>query len=232
MSHATAPHDYQERDKPLNLRNRTTQGAATIGLLLATTVLAAPQAMAASKGPSSAPVNSVTSKPLGQLGPLTALVIERLLVSDDVAASKFGTASPIEDPVREAQVLEQVRQQAEAVGVNSQAAVAIFRDQITASKEVQRGLFARWTAHPDEAPTTRPDLSEIRGRLDQLTTALLAELKDTESLRNKPVTCSVQLALAEVSGAALERLDTLHRQALRTATDSVCRPAGLGEQQS
>ncbi|MFG2306933.1 chorismate mutase [Actinacidiphila glaucinigra] len=166
--------------------------------------------------------SSATIKPLGKLGPLTSLVIERLRVSDDVAASKFGTDSPIEDPVREAQVLEQVRQQAEAAGLNSQAAVTIFRDQITASKEVQRGLFAHWAAHPDEAPTTRPDLGQIRARLDQLTTALLAELKNTEPLRNKPVACSVQLTLAEVTGAAMERLDTLHRRALQTATDSVC----------
>ncbi|MQY40792.1 Secreted chorismate mutase [Streptomyces sp. RB17] len=209
----------------MNLRNRTTHGAATVGLLLAATVLAAPQAMAAGTGTNAEPATSTTAEPLGKLGPLTGLVIERIRVSDDVAASKFGTASPIEDPVREAQVLEQVRQQADAAGVNSDAAVAFFQDQITASKDVQRGLFARWTAHPEEAPTTRPDLGQVRTRLDQLTTSLLAELKNTEHLRDKPVACSVQLTLADVTGAALEHLDTLHRQALRTATDSVCYPS-------
>ncbi|MFD6288465.1 chorismate mutase [Streptomyces sp. NPDC060205] len=159
---------------------------------------------------------------LGRLGPLTDLIIERLQIGDDVAASKFGTDSPIEDPVREQQVLEQVRVKAEALGVNPDAAVAFFQDQITASKIVQRGLFARWTAHPEEAPTTRPDLGPIRERLDQLTTELLRELKGTEQLRDKPVACAVQLSLAAGSGAALERLDALHRQALRTGTHSVC----------
>ncbi|MBC2866360.1 chorismate mutase [Streptomyces mexicanus] len=186
-------------------------------------------AMSAPANTESVTVTVNAAEPLRKLGPLTDLVIERIRVSDDVAASKFGTGSPIEDPVREAQVLEQVRTQAEAAGVNPDAAVAFFQDQIAASKVVQKGLFARWTAHPEEAPTTRPDLGPIRERLDQLTTALLQELKDTEHLRDKPVACTVQLALAAGSGAVLERLDTLHRQALGTATQSVCRsgePAG------
>ncbi|TQS25584.1 chorismate mutase [Microbispora sp. KK1-11] len=170
-----------------------------------------------------------SSVALGRLGPLTDVVIERIRVSDDVAASKFGTDSPIEDPVREEQVLAQVRKQADAAGVNPDAAVAFFQDQITASKVVQRRLFARWTAHPEEAPTKRPDLGQIRERLDRLTTDLLHELKNTERLRDKPIACTAQLALATRSGARQERLDTLHRQALRVATQSVCRssePAG------
>ncbi|GAA2562999.1 hypothetical protein GCM10010423_77500 [Streptomyces levis] len=209
----------------MNLQNRTTRYAATVGLLLATTALTAPQAIAAQTRTPTGPVSTTAAEPLGKLGPLTGLVIERIQISDDVAASKFGTDSPIEDPVREAQVLDSVRKQAEAAGVDADTAVAFFRDQITASKIVQRGLFDRWTAHPEEAPTTRPDLGPIRSKLDQLTTALLAELKDTEKVRSTPVACQVQLALAGVSGAAVEHLDPLHRQALRTATDSVCRPA-------
>jgi chorismate mutase len=202
-----------------------TRYAVITGFLGAATVLTVPQAMAMS---TPVPAESVsgtvqTAKPLDELSPLTALVIERIRVSDDVAASKFGTDSPIEDPVREAQVLEQVRTQAGAAGLDPDAAAAFFQDQITASKAVQNGLFARWTAHPEEAPTTRPDLGPIREQLDQLTTALLQELKDTEALRERPIACMVQLALATGSGAVLERLDTLHRQALRTATQSVCR---------
>lgn len=212
----------------MNLRNHMTRYAAIAGFLGAATVLTVPQAMATSAQVNTGSVNGAVQKarPLGALGLLTDLVIERIRVSDAVAASKFGTDSPIEDPVREEQVLAQVRTQAGAVGVDADAAVAFFRDQITASKIVQKGLFARWTAHPEEAPTTRPDLGPIRERLDQLTTALLQELKDTEELRDEPVACTVQLALATGSGAALERLDTLHRQALRTAAESVCRTDG------
>ncbi|WP_235882285.1 gamma subclass chorismate mutase AroQ [Streptomyces apricus] len=158
-------------------RRNTTRHATIAALFGATTALAVPQAMAAAMPApthTEAPSGGVrTAEPLGRLIPLTDLVIERLQVSDDVAASKYGTDSPIEDPAREEQVLEQVRTQAVATGVDPDAAVAFFRDQITASKVVQKGLFARWSAHPQEAPTTRPDLGLIRERLDRLTTALL-----------------------------------------------------------
>ncbi|MEV4567765.1 chorismate mutase [Nonomuraea sp. NPDC049419] len=207
----------------MNLRTRMTRFAVIAGMFGATTALYVPEAMASA---TPAAVGGVVAAPpsssLGKLGPLTDLVIERLLVSDDVAASKFGTDSPIEDPVREQQVLDQVRRQAEDLGVDGDATVAFFRDQITASKVVQKGLFARWTAHPEEAPATRPDLAEIRQRLDRLTTELLNSLKATEHIRKKPVACATQLTLATASGAKREHLDALHRQALKTATDSVC----------
>ncbi|MDQ0779778.1 chorismate mutase-like protein [Streptomyces aurantiacus] len=163
-----------------------------------------------------------TSESVGRLGPLTDLVIQRLRVSEDVAASKFGTGSPIDDPAREQQLLEQVRRQAGALGLDPVSVTAFFQDQITASKVVQKGLFARWSAHPAEVPTTRPDLGQIRTRLDQLTEDLLRELKHTVRLRDEPTACPVQLALAAGSGAVLQRLDSLHRQALMGALHSVC----------
>lgn len=215
----------------MNLRKNMTRCATVAALVVPVAALAAPQAMAATgthaaTGRAGGTVEP--AEPLGRLGPLTDLVIERIRISDDVAASKFGTASPIEDPVREEQVLEGVRAQAAVVGVNPDEAAVFFRDQITASKAVQKGLFARWTAHPEGAPATRPDLGPIRERLDQLTSELLQELKDTQELRDKPIACAVQLALAGGSGAALERLDTLHRQALRTASHSVCGSSASG----
>lgn len=72
-----------------------------------------------------------------------------------MAASKFGTGSPIDDPAREQQVLGQVRDQATALGLDPEVAAVFFRDQITASKVVQRGLFDRWTAHPREEDHAR-----------------------------------------------------------------------------
>ncbi|MEV5889542.1 chorismate mutase [Nonomuraea fuscirosea] len=215
----------------MNLRTRMTRYAMIAGMFGAATVPAAPQATAAATPMSAVGSAAEASTSRGKLGPLTDVVIERIRVGDDVAASKFGTDSPIEDPVREEQVLEQVRKQAVAAELDPDAAVAFFRDQITASKVVQKGLFARWTAHPQEAPTTRPDLGQIRERLDRLTTDLLAELKNTERVRDQPVACRVHLGLATASGAARERLDPLHRRALKTATQSVCRsgaPAGRG----
>ncbi len=81
-----------------------------------------------------------------------------------MAASEFGTGSPIDDPAREQQVLGQVRAQAGALELDQDAATAFFRDRITAGKVVQRGLFDRWTAHPDQAPShVRASRRSVRG---------------------------------------------------------------------
>ncbi|MEU6440858.1 chorismate mutase [Streptomyces sp. NPDC047046] len=208
----------------MNLRTNVARGAVLAALCVATTALTAPQALAAEphKNVAALAGTAGASTPFGALGPLTDLVIERIRVSDDVAASKFGTESPIDDPARESEVLERVREQAQANGVRPEAAVAFFRDQITASKVVQKGLFARWTAHPRQAPTTRPDLTVIRARLDRLTADLLHELGNTAQLRDKPTACSVELVWSTTSGAVLADLDALHRRALQAATPSVC----------
>lgn len=212
----------------MNLSKHTARYAIPAAAIAAVSTLAVAHPVSAA-APAAVDFRSVAggpAKPLGALGPLTDLVIQRILVGDQVAASKFGTDSPIEDPVREAQVLEQVRAQADASGVDPDEAVRFFSDQITASKIVQQGLFDRWTSHPEEAPTTRPDLAEIREQLDRLTVALLDELERTQAVRGKPVSCAVQQSLANLTGAATEHLDALHRRALTEATHSVCR---LGE---
>lgn len=156
---------------------------------------------------------------------MTDLAIQRLLVSDQVAAAKFGTGQPIDDPAREQQELAQVRQQAVILGIDPTATVQFFQDQITAGKIVQRGLFKQWTAHPAQAPTTRPDLGTIRQQLDQLTTEILQQLVSTRDIRHRTAACRIQLAEARVSGEILNRLDGLHRHALAVALESVCSPA-------
>jgi chorismate mutase len=181
---------------------------------------AEPQAALA---PSQKAVDSPRS--LGELGALADLAIQRLLVSDQVAAAKFGTGQPIDDPAREQQELDQVRQQATILGIDPTATAQFFQDQITASKIVQEGLFKRWTAHPAQAPTTRPDLGTIRQQLDQLTTEILQQLVSTQDIRHRTAACHVQLAEARVSGEILNRLDGLHRHALAVALESVCSPA-------
>jgi chorismate mutase-like protein len=155
---------------------------------------------------------------------LTDLAVQRLLLSDQVAASKFGTDQPIDDPVREQEELDQVRKRSISAGSDPEASVRFFGDQINASKIVQEGLFKRWTTHPAEAPTTRPDLSRIRTQLDQLTTEILQELKGTRVVR-RPTRASTQPVEAQVSGEILDHLDALHRHALDVAVQSVCCPA-------
>ncbi len=156
------------------------------------------------------------------LGQLTGLVADRLEVGDLVAASKFGTDKPIDDPAREQVVLDQARASAIQLGIDPDETVVFFRDQIEASKVVQRGLFARWTAHPAEAPATRPDLNEIRATLDKLSTDLLQALRSTTYVRHAGLRCTVELTANSILTTAEHRLDHLHRKAFQGAVADVC----------
>ncbi|MFE7898143.1 chorismate mutase [Streptomyces sp. NPDC057424] len=153
---------------------------------------------------------------------VTDLLAQRLLLADKVAAAKYGTATPIDDPAREAQILEDVRARAAGLGLDPDGVAAVFRDQIEANKLVQRGLFARWDANPDERPTERPDLAkEVRPALDRITTGLLAALRETERARGVPP-CGPRLAAAAGWSAYTHRLDVLHLEGLGRALPSVC----------
>jgi chorismate mutase len=159
------------------------------------------------------------------LTPVTGLFAQRLLLADKVAAAKYGTATPIDDPVREAQILDDVRAMAAGLGLDPEVVAAVFRDQIEANKLVQRGLYARWDAHPGERPTERPDLAkEVRPALDRITTRLLAALQETERARAVP-SCGPRLATAAGWSAYSHRLDALHLKGLGRALPSVCAEA-------
>lgn len=169
--------------------------------------------------------NGVATPPRssGPLGPLTELVIRRLLIGDQVAAAKFGTGQPIDDPARERQELASVRRSAASLGIDQDATAGFFQQQMSASKVVQQGLFDRWATHPDQAPATRPDLGALRGELDQLTTELLAQLVAQKSLLSRTFECGIDLRRADVTGAALSHLDALHRDALQVALSQTWR---------
>ncbi|ELP67130.1 chorismate mutase [Streptomyces turgidiscabies] len=166
------------------------------------------------------PASSLTS--LTSLTPLTDLFAERLLVADKVAAAKYGTDKPIDDPVREQQILDDVSARAVGLGLDPAAVAAVFRDQIEANKVVQRGLYRRWDAHPELRPTERPDLvKEVRPILDRITTELLDALKETQGVRAGGA-CEPRLWLAAGRSAFGYRLDGLHLEGLGRAVPSVC----------
>ncbi|MFI5728890.1 gamma subclass chorismate mutase AroQ [Kribbella sp. NPDC051587] len=151
---------------------------------------------------------------------LTDLVVRRIVVGDDVAASKYFSGKPVDDPVREQQILVSVRASAVQLGIDPDETASFFQAQIDASKVVQRGLLAHWAQHPESAPTTGPDLDAVRKQLDQLTVDLLAELVRVDKLRHSGPRCDISLLLATIPTAVY--LDRLHRQALGVATDTVC----------
>lgn len=156
------------------------------------------------------------------LTPLTDLFAERLQIADKVAAAKYGTDRPIDDPAREQKILDDVAARAVGLGLDPDTVVAVFRDQIEANKLVQRGLYARWDAHPEERPTQRPDLDkEVRPALDRITTQLLSTLAATEGVRTS-LSCEPRLYGAAAWSAYGHELDFLHLKGLERALPSVC----------
>ncbi|MER5389063.1 chorismate mutase [Saccharopolyspora sp. NPDC002686] len=155
------------------------------------------------------------------LDPLLHSAAERVATSDQVAAAKWGTGQPIDDPAREQQVLDAVARKSAELGLDPAESKRIFRDQIEASKVVQHALHDYWAAHPDAAPTERPDLGQIRPIIDRLNDEILLELRDTEQLRDHP-SCNGRLAGAFNRTRTELRLDHLHTTGLARALPSLC----------
>jgi chorismate mutase len=152
---------------------------------------------------------------------LVDVMARRVEIGDTVAAAKWGTTQPIEDPAREKTVLDGAAAQAPTYGVDPSLAVRVFSDQIAANKVVQYGLFSRWTAHPGQAPTERPDLTVVRPVLDAITGQLLTQLQATEGPRASD-RCRRQLTVAQERVARSHDFDQLHREALTRAGTSIC----------
>ncbi|MEU9117847.1 chorismate mutase [Streptomyces sp. NPDC048483] len=159
--------------------------------------------------------------PYAQLRPLAALSAERLATGDLVAAAKWGTGSPIDDPAREQVVLDSVAEQARQLGADPEATVRIFRDQIEASKVVQRGLHRRWDADPAQAPTERPDLNEVREEINRINGQLVRAIAASPHARSAPY-CGPLVTGAAVQVRQERHLDALHTVALARSLRSVC----------
>ncbi|MGW0499028.1 chorismate mutase [Streptomyces sp. NPDC003007] len=118
------------------MRSPFLRSAFTVPATVPATVAAAVSLALAGAGPAAADVHRPapaaargTAAAHG-LTPLTELFAQRLLLADKVAAAKYGTATPIDDPVREAQILADVRARAAGTGLDPEAVAAVFRNQI------------------------------------------------------------------------------------------------------
>ncbi|WP_030676728.1 chorismate mutase [Streptomyces rimosus] len=184
----------------------TTGAAATVLLTAAPTAGAAP---------------SAAHSEAHALRPLADLSAQRLATADLVAAAKWGTGSPVDDPVRERQVLDAVARQAAALGTDPRRTARIFRDQIEANKTVQRGLHRRWAADPAQAPTRRPDLGEVRAEINRVNGALVRAIAASGAARTSP-RCLRSLVGAAADVRHERALDALHTVALARSVRSVC----------
>ncbi|MFJ3728604.1 chorismate mutase [Streptomyces sp. NPDC090045] len=72
------------------------------------------------------------------LGTIVRLAAERVMTADTVAAAKWGTSRPIDDPSREKTVLASAASQAAKLRIDRATVQRIFKDQIAANKDVQR----------------------------------------------------------------------------------------------
>ncbi|MFC9241638.1 chorismate mutase [Streptomyces decoyicus] len=180
--------------------------------------------LAAATAPSAkatAPAAATAHSAYGRLGPLAGLSAERLATGDLVAAAKWGTGGPIDDPAREQEVLDAVADQARRLGADPAAMVRIFRDQIEAGKVVQRGLHRKWHADPAQAPTTRPDLNEVRKEINRINGELVRAIARSPHARSAPY-CAPLLTVAAAQVRHERHLDGLHTVALARSLRSVC----------
>lgn len=150
---------------------------------------------------------------LDELDELIALAVQRLALGDEVAAAKYGGATPISDGDREEQLLSDVVARSREIGLDPDLSARFFRAQIEANKVVQRRLYDLWSAHPELRPPRRPDLqAEVRPRLDDITRQMLIRLKGLPRTREGR-TSEWPLDDARIG----RRLDELHADALRIA---------------
>ena len=200
---------------------RTLLATSIIGAVAAGTAPAAtatPDAGAPVVGPASVAAQSATT----DLGPLVDLAAQRLALADEVAAAKYGTGKPIADPERERRVLGEVSELAADNGLDPGVAVRFFTDQIEAGKDVQRGLHARWDAHPESRPGERPDLGPVRRELERISDEAVRQLKATERVRAPNTPCRVGVAASVLAADLHHHFDPLHRRALDRAVVSMC----------
>lgn len=125
-----------------------------------------------------------TPKPLQNLVESCA---RRIHIAHDVALSKWDNGSPVEDSVRESEVIQRAVAATEPKGLDASWVSAFFRAQIEANKVVQYELLAEWGRAgntPEHPPVNLK--ATIRPELDQLQTQLIAELEEASALRAQP----------------------------------------------
>lgn len=193
----------------------------TVGAIAAT-VFTGPAAVGPSPAAASpaSPVAGTGYGAYARLLPLADLSARRLATADLVAAAKWGTGSPVDDPVRERQVLDTAARQAREAGADPGATVRIFRDQIEANERVQRALHSHWDADPSDVPVGRPDLAEVREEINRVNADLVRAIAASPAARADR-SCGGTLTVAETHVRRDRHLDPLHATELRHALRSV-----------
>jgi chorismate mutase len=105
---------------------------------------------------------------------LRALMAERLVVMEQVAASKWKRGLPIEDKEREAKIVEDTVARIGQVGVEPKLVEQVITAQIEAAKMVQQSLFQQWSAAGKNAPHDASDLeTSLRPKISRLSSEFI-----------------------------------------------------------
>ncbi|MDV7134961.1 gamma subclass chorismate mutase AroQ [Williamsia muralis] len=130
---------------------------------------------------------------------------DRLIVAHEVAQSKWHSGSPINDPVRAATVIQAASDSAAAHGLDRAQVAAFFTDQVQAATGVQYAYFSTWTLS-DQAQLSipNPPLSDLRAKLDSISSRLLTDLAGVRSANTSPQLC--QLSVVAASGPTAARV--------------------------
>jgi chorismate mutase len=159
-----------------------------------------------------------------KLQPLVETSARRLVLAREVALAKWDTRSPVEDPAREAAVINAAVKDGELRGLDPTWASHFFRAQIEANKVVQYSLLSRWY-RAGTAPAHRPInlATVVRPRLDQLEKKLVGQLADIAAIRTSAA-CQGKTAEAVAKYLAAHRhdADTLLAIALDRAMAATC----------
>ncbi|MCR8895706.1 chorismate mutase [Gordonia sp. GONU] len=180
-----------------------------VGLIAAAMMLVAP------------PFSTAAPSAQHALTGLTDAIAGRLALADTVAATKWASGAAIDDPAREQVVLETVSQLALDRDLDPAYVRTVFRDQIEASKTVQRGLFAQWRLPGQTAPAATPDLGAVRTAINELNVAIVDQLATSRGIVTT-LRCPPELVASTTHTAADLGFDPLHVAALVQAGASVC----------
>lgn len=71
-------------------------------------------------------------------------------------------------------------------GTDPHETVRFLRQQIEANKQVQRAMHQRWNADPSEAPTSRPDLTQVREEINRINVEMVRAFGASASVRTAP----------------------------------------------
>jgi chorismate mutase len=156
------------------------------------------------------------------LSGLTEAISDRLALADTVAASKWASGAAIDDPAREQVVLDSVSELAVERGLDPEYVRTVFRDQIEASKTIQRGLFFVWSLPGQTPPSGSPDLGPVRTAINQLNVEIVDQISAHRNLLAGSA-CLPAVAASTVHAVGNEHLDPLHVAGLIQGQLSVCR---------